>query len=265
MKTVTSADGTTIAFDQFGAGAPVILAAGAFNDRSTTDPLARALAQQEFLVLNYDRRGRGDSTDTPPYAVRREIEDLAVLLAAAGGSAVVVGLSSGAALAAHAAAAGLPISHLVLWEPPYRLDPAGRRAAREYREQTHALLAADRRGDALELFLTVVGMPAGAIAGMQRSPFWAQGEALAPTLAHDADVMGAGAGPTERFAAITAATAVLTGGAGPEWFRAAGAATAAAIPGATHRVLAGQTHDVAPEVLAAAVREFVGAPYAPRL
>ncbi|WP_214405785.1 alpha/beta fold hydrolase [Pseudonocardia lacus] len=263
MQTVTSADGTTIAFDQIGTGAPLVLVAGAACDRAVDARLADGLAAH-FTVLNYDRRGRGDSTDTPPYAVRREIEDLEILLAAAGGTAVVVGLSSGAVLAAHAAAAGLPISHLVLWEPPFRLDPTAQRAAREYAEQTRALLADGRRGDALALFMTVVGMPPEAIAGMRRSPYWAQGEALAPTLAYDAAVMGDGAVPGERFAAITAPTAVLTGGAGPDWFRAVGAAAAAAVPGATHRVLPQQTHDVEPAALAAAVREFVGTPYARR-
>ena len=263
METVTSADATTIAFDQIGSGTPLVLVAGAACDRAVDGPIAAGLASH-FTVVNYDRRGRGDSTDTPPYAVEREIEDLEILLAAAGGSAVVVGLSSGGALAAHAAAAGLPISHLVLWEPPFRLDPDAQRAAREYGEQTRALLADGRRGDALELFMTMVGMPAEAIAGMRHSPYWAQGEKLAPTLAYDAAVMGDGSVPGDRFATITAATAVLTGGASPEWFRAAGRAAAEAIPGATTRVLDGQTHDVAPDVLAAAVHEFVGAAAYPR-
>ena len=253
---MTSADGTTIAFDQIGAGNPLVLVAGASCDRAVDARIAGVLAAH-FTVLNYDRRGRGDSTDTPPYAVEREIEDLEILLAAAGGSAVVVGLSSGAALAAYAAAAGLPISHLVMWEPPFRLDATAQRAAREYGEQTRALLADGRRGDALELFMTVVGMPAEMIAGMRQSPYWVQGENLAPTLAYDAAVMGDGSIPGERFAAITAATAVFTGGASPDWFRAAGRATTDAIPGAIYRELPGQTHDVAPDALAAAVREFV--------
>ena len=257
METVTSADGTTIAFDQIGAGTPLVLVAGASCDRAVDARFADALAAH-FTVLNYDRRGRGDSADTLPYAVDREIEDLEILLAAAGGSAVVVGLSSGAALAAHAAAAGLPISHLVMWEPPVRLDPAAQQAALEYGEQTRALLAEGRRGDAVELFMTVVGMPADMIAGMRSSPYWAQGEKLAPTLAYDAAVMGDGSIQAERFAAITAATVVLTGGASPDWFRAAGTAAAEAIPGATYRELPGQTHDVAPNVLAAAVHGFVG-------
>jgi pimeloyl-ACP methyl ester carboxylesterase len=256
METVTSADGTTIGFDQIGAGPPLVLVAGAACDRAVDGRLADALAAH-FTVLNYDRRGRGDSTDTLPYAVDREIEDLEILLAAAGGAAVVVGLSSGAALAALAAAAGLPISHLVMWEPPYRLDAGARQAAREYAEKTRALLAEGRRGDALELFMAMVGMPAEMVAGMRHSPYWAQGEALAPTLAYDAAVMGDGSIPADRLAAVTVPTAVFTGGASPDWFRAVGEAAAAAIPGATHAVLAGQAHDVAPDVLADAVRRTV--------
>jgi pimeloyl-ACP methyl ester carboxylesterase len=254
METVTSADGTTIAFDQIGSGPPLVLVSGAACDRAVDARIAEGLGGR-FTVLNYDRRGRGDSTDTPPYSVQREIEDLEILLAAAGGSAVVVGLSSGAVLAANAAAAGLPVGHLVMWEPPFRIDPAAQRAAREYAEQTRALLAEGRRGDALELFMTVVGLPAEAIAEIRRSPYWALGEALAPTLAYDAAVVGDGRIPHELLAAITAPTAVLTGGASPDWFRAAGRAAAAAIPGATYRELPGQTHDVAPDALAAAVDE----------
>jgi pimeloyl-ACP methyl ester carboxylesterase len=254
MQTVTSADGTTIAFDQIGAGPPLVLVAGASCDRAVDARIAEGLGAH-FTVLTYDRRGRGDSTDTPPYAVEREIEDLEILLAAAGGSAVVVGLSSGGVLSAHAAAAGLRIGHLVMWEPPFRLDAAAQQAAREYAERTRALLAEGRRGDALELFMTVVGLPAEAIAGIRRSPYWAQGEKLAPTLAYDAAVMGDGSIPRERFASITVPTAVLTGGGSPGWFRASGRAAADAIPGATYGELPGQTHDVAPDALAAAVHE----------
>jgi hypothetical protein len=165
-------------------------------------------------------------------------------------------------LAAHAAAAGLPVGHLVMWEPPFRLDAAARRAAREYAERTTALLAEGRRGDALELFMTVVGLPAEAIAGMRQSPYWELGERLAPTLAYDAAVTGDGSIPAERLAAVTAPTAVFTGGASPDWFRAAGRAAAGAIPGATYGELPGQTHDVAPHALASAVHDFVGTPYA---
>ena len=257
METVTSADGTTIAFDQLGAGTPLVLVSGAACDRAVDARLATALAAH-FTVLNYDRRGRGDSTDTPPYAVQRELEDLEILLAAAGDAAVVVGLSSGAVLAGLGAAAGLPIRHLVMWEPPFRLDAGSRRAALEFAERTRELLAEGRPGDTLELFMTMVGLPPEAIAGARQSPYWALGERLAPTIAYDNEVVGDGGVPAERYAAITAPTAVLTGGASPDWFRAAGRAAAAAIPGATYGELPGQTHDVAPDALAAAVREVTG-------
>jgi pimeloyl-ACP methyl ester carboxylesterase len=258
METVTSADGTLIAFDQLGFGPPLVLVAGASCDRAVDARLAEELGRH-FTVLNYDRRGRGDSTDTLPYAVEREVEDLGVLLDAAGGNATVVGLSSGAALAAHAAADGLPIGHLVMWEPPFRLDAEGQRAVERYAAQLDALLADGRRGDALELFMRTVGLPAEAIAGMRQSPYWPAGEAIAPTLAYDAAVMGNGALPVERFASVRAATLVLAGGASPHWMRDTARAAAEAIPGATFRELPDQAHDVAPTVLTAAVHDFVPA------
>jgi pimeloyl-ACP methyl ester carboxylesterase len=261
METVTSTDDTTIAFDQLGAGPPLVLVAGASCDRAVDAAIASGLAEH-FTVLNYDRRGRGDSSDTLPYDVRREVEDLAVLLDAAGGSAVVVGLSSGGALAALAAAEGLPIAHLVMWEPPYRLDEAGRAATREYRAELTRLLDADRRGDALALFMGMVGLPPEMVDGMRGSPYWAKGEALAPTLAYDAAVMGDGALP-EALATVAVPTTVLAGGDSPAWMRESAAAAAGAVPGARSVVLAGQTHDVAADVLAAAVRQAVGA-YADR-
>ncbi|MDQ4053465.1 MAG: alpha/beta fold hydrolase [Actinomycetota bacterium] len=260
METVTSADGTTIAFDQLGSGSPLVLVAGASCDRAVDTAIAEALAEQ-FTVLNYDRRGRGDSTDTPPYAVEREIEDLEVLLAAAGGTAALVGLSSGAALSAHATASGLTVSDLVMWEPPFRLDVEGQRQTKDYNEQLTGLLADGRRGDALALFMGMVGLPPEVIAGMRQSPYWSTGEAMAPTLAYDAAVMGDGSVPADTFTRITAPTTVLAGGASPEWFRGSAQAAAAAIPGARYDVLDGQTHDVEPAVLAAGVRDFV----APRL
>jgi pimeloyl-ACP methyl ester carboxylesterase len=262
METVTSADGTTIAFDQIGSGPPLVLVAGAACDRRQDQAIADALAHH-FTVLNHDRRGRGDSTDATrstglsTYAIEREVEDLAVLLDAAGGGAVVVGLSSGAALAAQAAADALPVRRLVMWEPPFRLDPEGQRASVEYAERLGALLAEDRRGDALALFMGMVGMPDEAVAGMRRSPWWPAGEALAPTLAYDAAIMGTAEIPRERYAAITCPSLVLAGGASPPCFRESARATADAVPGGQYATLDGQTHDVAADVLAAAVLDFV--------
>jgi pimeloyl-ACP methyl ester carboxylesterase len=257
MERVQSKDGTVIAFDQLGEGAPLVLVAGASVDRSTDAPIAEALARH-FTVLNYDRRGRGDSDDTLPYAVEREIEDLDVLLDAAGGSATVVGLSSGAALAADAAAAGLPIEALVMWEPPFSVDLDGVQATREYAEEVTALLAEDRRGDALARFMRLVGLPEEMIAGMRQSPYWQLGESLAPTLAYDAAVMGDGTIPAGRYGRIAARTLVLAGSESPAFMREAAARAAAAIPGARHDILAGQDHNVAGDALAKAVAAFTG-------
>jgi pimeloyl-ACP methyl ester carboxylesterase len=121
MDKVVSNDGTQIAFERFGSGPALAMAAGAFNDRSTVEPLGRALAGRAE-VFNYDRRGRGDSDDAAPYAVEREIEDLDAVIAAAGGEASVFGYSSGANLALKAAAAGSAIGRLILYEPPFNPD-----------------------------------------------------------------------------------------------------------------------------------------------
>lgn len=254
---ITSADGTALAFDQLGEGPPLVLVSGAMCDRRADAKIAAALAATDFTVLNYDRRGRGDSTEAGPYAVEREIEDLAALLDAAGGSAVLVGLSSGGALALLAAAAGLPVTGLVGWEIPYRTDDEGRRAAVAYRTRVEELLAEDRRGDAVELFLSTVGVPHQAVAGMQQSPFWADAQAIAPALAFDAAVLGDGTVPVEALSRVACPTALLTGGASPPLFLAAAERAVAALPDGIHRVLDGQTHDVAADVLAAAVGEFV--------
>ncbi len=186
MQTVTSADGTRIAFDRLGGGPPLIMVVGAFNTRSTTEPLARAL-EGGFTVLNYDRRGRGDSGDTPPYAVDREIEDLNALIAEAGGSAAVFGYSSGATLALKAAAAGLAISNLALYEPPFVVDGSRPPLPADLPDRLVDLVASGRRGDAVELYQReAIGMPEEVVAGMRQAPFRSALEAIAHTLAYDA-------------------------------------------------------------------------------
>ncbi|HEX6577449.1 MAG TPA: alpha/beta hydrolase [Jiangellaceae bacterium] len=257
MEQVQSKDGTSIAFDQLGEGPPLVLVAGASCDRSIDAPIAQELARY-FTVLNYDRRGRGDSDDTLPFAVEHEVEDIDVLIAAAGGSATVVGLSSGAALAAEAAVAGLRIDALVMWEPPFSIDPDGVQQAKEYSEELAVLLAADRRGDALARFMRRVGVPEEMIAGIRQSPYWQVGERLAPTLSYDDAVMGDSTIPTERYGRITVPTLVLAGSESPEALRQAAAQVAATIPGARHDVLEGQDHNVAGDALAQAVSAFAG-------
>ena len=211
MRHVRSKDGTTIAFDQLGDGPPVILVCGGSVDRSSNAPLAALLAEH-FTVFNYDRRGRGDSGDTPPYAVEREVEDLDAVITAAGGRACVYGTSSGGALALEAART-LPtkITKLALWEPPFSPDGYPRPPANTARIYTE-LVAAGRRGDAVEFFMAqVVGLPPEFVAQARNAPWWPAQEALAHTLAYDATIMGDYALPTERVAAVTTPTLVLAG------------------------------------------------------
>lgn len=255
MERITSHDGTVLAFDQLGAGPPLILVAGASCDRAVDRPIAAALAKT-FTVLNYDRRGRGDSGDTLPYAVAREVEDLAALLEAAGGRASVAGLSSGAVLAAEAAASGLPIDRLIMWEPPFSVDSDGPQRAREYSSKLNELLAAGRRDDALAHFMRQVGIPEETIGGIRESPYWEIGLALAHTLAYDAEIMGDTNVPEQRFGEITAPTLVLAGSESPDFMHLAAERAAAAISGARVDILNGQDHAVVGEVLEPVVAEF---------
>src|SRR5665213_4060066 len=146
MERTRSADGTSIAFDREGEGPALVLVVGAFCDRSTSETLARLLASQ-FTVVRYDRRGRGSSGDTAPYAVEREIEDLQAVVAAAGGPAFVFGHSSGAALALEAVVVGLPVTRLVAYEPPYIVEGTRARPA-QLAERVTQLLGADEPGEA---------------------------------------------------------------------------------------------------------------------
>ena len=212
MEQVTSQDGTSIAFERSGVGPPVVLVCGGSVDRTSLAGLAALLAP-DFTVFNFDRRGRGPSGDTPPYAVQREVEDIGAVIAAAGGSAFLFGSSSGAALALEAAANGLPVTKLALWEPPYIVDPAYRPPADQV-AQYDRMIAEGRRGDAVEYFMVhVVRMPAEFVAGARNEPWWGATEALAHTLPYDATVMGDYSVPTERAASVSAPTIVLAGGA----------------------------------------------------
>ncbi|CAG0930029.1 hypothetical protein TFLX_01556 [Thermoflexales bacterium] len=258
MKKTVSKDSTIIAFDQSGKGSALILVGGAFQHRAIdprTTQLAALLAPY-FTVYHYDRRGRGDSSDTAPYAIEREVEDLEALIKEAGGSAFVFGMSSGAVLALKAAARGLAITQLALYEPPFNLDDKARAVSETYTKQLTALLAEDRRGDAVTLAMLTWGTPAEVVAGMRQTPVWAIFESVAPTLAYDNALMGDGSVPTKQLASVTVPTLVLDGGASPVFMHNAAQAAADALPNAQRRTLAGQTHDVAPEILAPELIEF---------
>lgn len=256
MEKVISKDGTVITFDQMGDGPPVVLVCGGSVDRMSNAQLAAILANH-FTVFNYDRRGRGESGDTAPYAVEREVEDIDAVISAAGGSACLFGSSSGAALALEAAASGLAITRLALWEPPYIVDDSRPRPPADTAKTYTELVAAGRRGDAVEFFMAkVVGLPPEFVANARTQPWWPAQEALAHTLAYDATVMGDYSLPTERAASVTTPTLVLAGGSDFPWMRDTARALANAIPGAQTRFLEGQGHNVAAEVLAPALVEF---------
>jgi pimeloyl-ACP methyl ester carboxylesterase len=255
MESVTSRDGTTIAFDRLGEGPPVVLVCGGSVDRMADAAIAQELAS-DFTVLNYDRRGRGDSGDTPPYDIEREVEDIEAVIDAAGGSANLWGSSSGAVLAMIAAARGAPVTKLALWEPPFILDANARPPADQV-EQYERMIAEGRRGDAAEYFMSkVVGMPPEFVADARNQPWWAAQEAIAHTLAYDARIMGDYSIPTETAGAVKAPTMVLAGGADMPFMRASAEALADAIPDGEVRFLDGQGHDVDPTVLAPALKEF---------
>jgi pimeloyl-ACP methyl ester carboxylesterase len=257
METAASADGTLIAYDRYGDGPPIITAAGAFCARATTEPLARALAAQ-FTVLNYDRRGRGDSGDTAPYAVEREIDDLAALIGAAGGSAAVFGHSSGATLALKAAASGLPITHLLLYEPPFNPDDSFPRLPAGLAGELAGLVAAGRRGDAVELYQTrAVGLPEPVVAQLRNAPFRPGLEAIAHTLAYDAAVIGDRSLPAAMLGTITIPALVITGEQSPPFLTSAAKAAAAALRAGQLAVLPGQTHDINPEATAPVITGFL--------
>jgi pimeloyl-ACP methyl ester carboxylesterase len=261
MDKVTSKDGTTIAFDQSGQGPAVILVGGALSDRSAGRPLAALLAPH-FSVFGYDRRGRGDSGDTAPYAVEREVEDIEALIEEAGGSASVFGMSSGAVLALEAARR-LPIARLALYEPPFIVDDSRAPVPEDYVQQLAGLVSAGRRGDAVEYFMTkAVDVPAEYVAQMRSAPSWQGMEALAHTLAYDGAIMGNTLSgnplPAERWASVTLPTLVMDGGDSPLWARNGVQAIVDVLPNARRRTLAGQTHAVAPEVLALVLVEFLG-------
>lgn len=264
QDTVTSRDGTTIAYERSGTGPALVIVASALSDRSDTKRLA-ALLSDGFTVINYDRRGRGRSTNTEPYAVEREIEDLGALIQAAGGSASVFGSSSGAVLALRAAASGLPITRLALFEPPFRIGAEGSVPPTRLEAEIRDLLATGRRSDAVKRFMSVeMGVPGIGFVFMRLWPgLWKSMTAMAPTILHDLAVMdgttGGGPLPAE-WAQVTTPTLVMDGGKSEERLRSAAAVLAELLPNAQHRTLEGQDHAAPvmnPKAVAPIVADFL--------
>jgi pimeloyl-ACP methyl ester carboxylesterase len=257
MDHVVSADGTRIAYDRLGSGPAVLLiGSGPTSRRSGPEaPLAALLAEQ-FTVYNYDRRGRGDSGDTQPYATDREYEDIAAMIEGAGGSVMCYGDSGGAIIALHAAARGLPITRLAAWEPPY-IVPGARPAVRaDYRDRQWALREQGRGGDMLELFLTeAVGMPADVVAGMKAAPFWDAMADISAPLAYDADMVGDFSIPQEQLKRVTMPVLIVDSASMP-WISTACQALAGVLPDVTRATLDDQPHNVDPAALAPVITKF---------
>jgi pimeloyl-ACP methyl ester carboxylesterase len=251
MDAVTSADGVTITYERSGSGPALVIVNGALSTRQTGAALA-PLLDGDFTLYRYDRRGRGDSSDRDGSTPQNEVADLAAIVAVTGEAPFVFGQSSGAALSLEAAASGVPMRGLVVNEPPYVPGPG---TTAETASELTALSADGRRDEAVERFMQSTGMSDAMIEQVQASPGWQPLLALAHTLAYDVRLLNEGVVPADRLSDIACPVLCTTGSLSPPWAEAAVRAVAAAVQNGEWRVLAGQSHNVAPEVLAAVMRE----------
>lgn len=262
METVNSKDGTSIAFDCLGDGPPVIVVSGSFGVRSA--PVVKQLASNlasDFTVFTYDRRGRGDSGDTEPYTVEREIEDIEALIDEASGSAFVFGSSSGAVLTLETVNSKIDITKTALYEPPFIVDSSRPPVPEDYLVRLDELIAAGRRDEAVEFFMTeVVGAPPETIVQMQTDPSWSEMEDVAHTLVYDGtimeDTMSGDSLSSERWSAATVPTLVMNGEESPKFLQHAAEELVDVLPEASHRTLEDQAHDIDPASLAPVLKEF---------
>jgi pimeloyl-ACP methyl ester carboxylesterase len=263
METVISSDGTKIAYDVSGEGPTVILVGGALSFRKFKgmEELARLLSDR-CTVINYDRRGRGDSTDTAPFALEREVEDIAALIEAAGGRASLWGWSSGGALALHAAKAEIGVERISIYEVPFITDPSAEHPTNDYGQRLDELVAADDRDAAVKHFMrNSMGIPAPFVLMMRVMPIWRDLRAVAHTLPYDWLALGSqrmyGAPiDADEWASITMPTLVVAGEKSPEVLRSSSRALAAALPNASFRELAGVSHSLKMTALAPVLAEF---------
>ncbi len=257
METVKSADGTVIAYDRAGEGPALIVSVGAFGTRQSF--AAPDELRQRFSVVTYDRRGRGDSGDTQPFAPEREYEDLAAVAAATGPEPpFVFGHSSGAAIALRAAAAGLPVAGIVAYEAPF-LNEDTPRPAVDPADRIRELVGSGRRREAVIFWMSeVVRMPAEMVAHLDDAPWVTALEPLTPTLPYDLAVTAGGV-PAAEFGKIAAPVLFLGGKNSPGWFQRSVAEQAAATPGARLEMLDGYDHNVPPEVITPLLIEFLAA------
>jgi pimeloyl-ACP methyl ester carboxylesterase len=258
----TSADGTEIAFDRIGDGPALILVGGAFNDRQSPAALAELLSQS-FSVYTYDRRGRGDSGFTEPYAVEREIEDLQAVIEAAGGNPHLFGHSSGGSLALETTARSVSVAKLAMYEPPYIVDDSRPPLPTDYIEHLEELTAAGKRKEIVGYFMTAaVGMPPEMVELMLESPMTESMERVAHTVSYDGRVMLRGSMygqplPAEWTDSVTVPTLVMDGGNSPDWLHNAARALVEVLPDVRYRTLEGQDHAAAPEAIAPTLEDFL--------
>lgn len=260
MPMLTSGDGTPIAYELVGAGPAVILIDGAmcFRDGGPMRAIAEALTGSLTAVL-YDRRGRGESGDTLPFAVEREIEDIDALIDVVGGQAALFGISSGGALALRAAAALGPgrATALAVYEVPF-MPPEALGGAAEYTRALGAALSAGQPEEAVAAFLRRVGTPEAGVRGARHSPGWPGMVAIAPTLAYDDAAMGDSTVPVDVAAGLGIPTLALVGGASPDFLSYGVRMLADVVPGARFEVVEGQDHDVAADAVAPHLLRFFG-------
>ena len=261
-RTTTSRDGTTIAFTKRGSGPPLIIVDGAFcyRENGPATELAKVLAQH-FTVFTYDRRGRGESGDTPPYGVEREIDDLRTLTREAGVTPFAVGISSGGALLLQAAASGVGVKKMVLYEPPYLAGPNGPRSLEDARNRLQSFVSAGDRAGAVRFFMTdIYGAPRAFVFAM---PFlmpnaWRRNKLVVHTAPYDLTILDDRSVLNERSSSISVAALVIGGEKSPKELRDAVAAVAKALPNAHGRFLSGQDHNLSSRVLAPVLFEYFG-------
>lgn len=262
MPQVISQDGVTIGYDVTGSGPALILVAGATQYRAVDQVITPALIRQlssHFTVINYDRRGRGESGDKWPYAVAREVEDIAALIEVAGGEAFLFGMSSGAVLALEAASV-LPrkVKALSLYEPP--IDPGRSSETYRYEHMQMAVEAAQGRGpEMMSTFLLGVGMSAEALAEFKQSPAWPAFAAVGLTLEHDYRILAdarAGNAPPERWQNAIMPVLVLDGDKSFPFMAAGADWVASGLHNVERVTLADQSHEYDPQVLAPVLKVF---------
>lgn len=258
METVQSADGTTIAWEREGTGPTMVIVTGTMNTARSMAPLAKLLAP-DFSVVSYDRRGRGASGDTAPWAIEREIEDLQAVIAEVGGPVLVYGHSAGGALSLETVLAGAPVTKLAVYEPPYNSDPATPKDPRAIVAPIEEALGAGDPALAVSRYLQYTGLGNDQVDYMSHSPFWPGMVAVAATIPYDVRISGDGVAPSARLASIAIPLLAVDGSATGEWAARAADSVASAVAGSRRETLQGQDHNPAPRLLAPLLKEFFAA------